>query len=305
MNFVKRMGYDLKHNYILLLMLLPGIALFVLFRYLPMYGLLISFKNYQLFKGFYASPWVGLKHFRAFFSDPYAYRIIRNTFLLGFYNILFSFPAPIVLALILNEVRRPGFKRFTQTVSYIPYFISTVIIVGLLKTFLSTDNGVINNAIKALGGQPIVFFNEAGWFRTLYIASDIWQSVGYGSILYLAAITGIDQELYEAARIDGASRFQNILHITVPSLLPTITILLIMRMGSIISVGFEKVYLMYSPATYETADVISTYVYRTGMTGDANIGKATAIGFFNSIVSLVFVTGTNFISKRVLHESLW
>ena len=286
-------------------MLLPGIALFVLFRYLPMYGLLISFKNYQLFKGFYASPWVGLKHFRAFFSDPYAYRIIRNTFLLGFYNILFSFPAPIVLALILNEVRRPGFKRFTQTVSYIPYFISTVIIVGLLKTFLSTDNGVINNAIKALGGQPIVFFNEAGWFRTLYIASDIWQSVGYGSILYLAAITGIDQELYEAARIDGASRFQNILHITVPSLLPTITILLIMRMGSIISVGFEKVYLMYSPATYETADVISTYVYRTGMTGDANIGKATAIGFFNSIVSLVFVTGTNFISKRVLHESLW
>ena len=286
-------------------MLLPGLALLIVFKYLPMYGLLISFQNYQLFKGFFASPWVGFKNFQKFIDDPFFYRLVRNTFLLGLYNMLYTFPAPIIFAILLNEVRLRKFKRVVQTVSYIPYFISTVIIVGLLKSFLSTDQGVINNAIVSLGFTKINFFSEPKWFRTIYIGSEIWQGLGYGSILYLAAITGIDQELYEASRMDGATRFQNILHITIPCLIPTISILFIMRVGSIISVGFEKVYLMYSSATYETADVISTYVYRMGMKSNPNISYASAVGIMNSIVSLILVWGANTFSRKFLEESLW
>ena len=305
MGVFRRLGYDFKRNRLLLLMLLPGMALLIIFKYLPMYGLLISFQNYQLFKGFFASPWVGFKNFQKFIDDPFFFRLVRNTFLLGLYNMLYTFPAPIIFAILLNEVRLRRFKRVVQTVSYIPYFISTVIIVGMLKSFLSTDQGVINNAIVALGFTKINFFSEPNWFRTIYISSEIWQGLGYGSILYLAAITGIDQELYEASRMDGATRFQNILHITIPCLLPTISILFIMRVGSIISVGFEKVYLMYSSATYETADVISTYVYRMGMKSNPNISYASAVGIMNSIVSLILVWGANTFSRKFLEESLW
>lgn len=306
MNFIQRIEYDLRRNKLLLLMMLPGIALLIVFRYLPMYGLLISFQNYQLFRGFFASPWVGFRNFEKFFNDPFFFRLVRNTFLLGLYNILYTFPAPILLAILFNELRMLWFKRVVQTVSYIPYFISTVIIVGMLKSFLSTDNGVINNLIVSLGGAKINFFSEPSWFRTIYISSEIWQGVGYGSILYLAAITGIDQELYEASRIDGASRIQNIFHITIPCLIPTISILFIMRVGSIISVSFEKVYLMYSSATYETADVIATYVYRMGIkSSNPNFSYASAVGIMNSIVSLILVWGANTFSRRFLEESLW
>ena len=306
MSVLRRVSYDLRHNRILLLMMLPGVTLLIVFRYLPMYGLLISFQDYQIFKGFFDSKWVGLRQFERFINDPFFFRLVRNTFLLGLYNLLYTFPAPILLALMLNEVRLQKFKRVVQTVSYIPYFISTVIIVGMLKSFLSTDNGVINNMLVSLGFAKINFFSEPGWFRTLYIGSEIWQGVGYGSILYLAAITGIDQELYEAARIDGANRLKSIWHITIPCLIPTISILFIMRVGSIISVGFEKVYLMYSSATYETADVISTYVYRMGMMGTApNISYASAVGIMNSVVSLFLVWGANAFSRHFLEESLW
>ena len=306
MGVIRQITYDLRRNKILLLMLLPGLALLIVFKYLPMYGILVSFQDYQIFKGFWLSKWVGLRQFSRFVNDPFFKRLVRNTFLLGLYNLLYTFPAPILLALLLNEVRLPRFKRVVQTVSYIPYFISTVIIVGMLKSFLSTDNGVINNAIVAMGFTKINFFSEPGWFRTLYISSEIWQGVGYGSIIYLAAITGVDQELYEAARIDGANRVQNIWHITIPCLIPTISILFIMRVGSIISMGFEKVYLMYSSATYETADVISTYVYRMGlMSSDPNISYATAVGLINSVVSLILVWGANAFSRRFLEESLW
>ena len=287
-------------------MLLPGLTLLIVFKYLPMYGLLISFQNYQLFKGFFSSPWIGFKNFQKFIEDPFFFRLVRNTFLLGLYNLLYTFPAPIIFAILLNEVRLLKLKRVVQTVSYIPYFISTVIIVGMLKSFLSTDNGVINNMLVSLGITKINFFSEPGWFRTIYVGSEIWQGLGYGSILYLAAITGIDQELYEASRMDGASRLQNIIHITIPCLIPTISILFIMRVGSIISVGFEKVYLMYSSATYETADVISTYVYRMGIkSASPNISYASAVGIMNSLVSLLLVWGANTFSRKFLEESLW
>jgi len=306
MGTLRRLRYDLRHNHVLLLMMLPGLALLIIFKYMPMYGILVSFKDYQLFKGFLASKWVGFRQFQRFFNDPFFFRVVRNTFILGFYNLFFNFPAPILLALMLNEVRLRRFKRVVQTVSYLPFFISHVIIVGMLKSFLSPDNGVINNAIAALGMEKINFFSLSSWFRTIYIGSELWQGVGYGSILYLAAITGIDQELYEAARVDGASRTQNIIHITIPCLIPTISILFIMRVGGVITVGFEKVYLMYSSATYETADVISTYVYRMGLMGtDPNISYATAIGLINSVVSMILVWGTNMFSRKFLEESLW
>lgn len=302
-SFFQNLKYDLKFNKALLLMSLPGILWLIIFRYVPMYGVLIAFKKYSLFKGFFESEWVGLRYFKQFFEDPYFFRLIKNTFLLGVYDLLWSFPAPIILALLLNELRIEKFKKFTQTVTYMPYFISTVIIVGILQSMFASD-GVVNQIIQMLGKEAIAFFNEAKYFRTLYISSGIWAGVGYGSIIYLAAITGIDPELYEASKIDGASRLQNIFYITLPSIIPTITVLLILRIGSVLSVGFEKVFLMYSPATYETADVISTYVYRKGIQ-DQNFSFATAVGLFNSIISLVLLTSSNYFSKKILKESLW
>lgn len=296
--------YDFRHNKWLLAMSVPGLICIILFRYLPMAGLVMAFQDYSLFLGFTGSEWVGFDNFTRFFTDPYCFRLIRNTFLLGLYDLLWSFPAPILLALALNEVKNEKFKKTTQTLTYLPYFISVVIIVGIMRSIFASDGGVVNNLAKMLGGSSVAFFNEPGWFRTLYIGSGIWQSVGYNSIIYLAAITGIDPQLYEAAKIDGATRFQCIYKITLPSIVPTIAVLLTMRFGSILSVGFEKIFLMYSPATYETADVISTYVYRMGML-QQDFGYASAVGLFNSVVAVVFLVGGNWISKHVFDESLW
>jgi putative aldouronate transport system permease protein len=285
-------------------MSLPGLIMLILFRYLPMYGIIIAFQRYGLFLGITKSPWIGFENFVRFFQDPYCFRLIRNTFLLGIYSILWTFPAPILLAVLFNEVKSNRFKRITQSISYMPYFISTVIIVCLMKSLLSSDDGILNKCIIALGGSNIAFFNEPKWFRTLYIGSDIWQGIGYGSIIFLAAITGIDAELYEASRIDGANRLHNIIHITLPSILPTIAVLFVLRMGAVLSVGFEKVFLMYSPATYETSDVLSTYVYRIGLLGQ-DFGYGTAVNLFNSIVSVIILLLANLFSKKVLQESLW
>lgn len=301
--FLEDVSYDIKHNKVLLLMSLPGLIWLFIFKYAPMYGVLIAFKKYSLFQGFNASPWVGLRYFNQFFQDPYFFRLIKNTFLIGVYNLLWSFPAPIILALLLNELKGTKFKKFTQTVTYMPYFISTVIVIGILKSMMASD-GVINQIIQSLGGTGIAFFNNAEYFRTIYISSDIWSGIGYGSIIFLAAMTGIDPELYEAAKIDGATRIQNIIFITIPSIIPTITVLLILRIGAVLSVGFEKVYLMYSPATYATADVLSTYVYRFGIQ-NSNFSYATAVGLFNSLISLVLLVSANYFSKKVLKESLW
>ncbi|MCM0646993.1 ABC transporter permease subunit [Clostridium swellfunianum] len=298
-SLISNLKYDFKYNKAILLMTIPGLLWLLIFRYVPMYGVLIAFKKYSLFKGFLKSEWVGFRYFIQFFEDPYFFRLLKNTFLLGLYNMLWSFPAPIILALLLNEVKNKRFKKFTQTVTYMPYFISTVVIVGIMKSMFASD-GVINHILHS----SVPFFNSPDLFRTLYISSDIWSTIGYGSIIYLAAITGIDPELYEAAKIDGASRLQNIIYITIPSIIPTITVLLILRVGAVLSVGFEKVFLMYSPATYQTADIISTYVYRKGIQ-DQNFSFATAVGLFNSVISLILLTVSNYFSKKTMNESLW
>ncbi len=302
--FADAVVYDFKHNKILWALSLPGLILLILFKYLPMYGIVISFYDYNLYGGISGSEWIGFENFIRFFKDPYFFRVLRNTFVLGLYGIIWTFPAPIILALILNEVRFSGFKRVTQTISYLPHFISTVIIVGILKIVLSVDGGIINIIISTLGGNPIQFLNDPKWFRTIYIASDIWQGVGYGSIVYLAAISGVDVQLYEAAKIDGASRFRCMISITLPCIIPTIMVMFIMKVGSILSVGFEKVLLLYQPATYETADVISTWVYRKGML-EQDFGLSTAVGLFNSLINIIFLFGANWFSKKFMDEGLW
>jgi putative aldouronate transport system permease protein len=296
--------HDIKHNKWLLVMSLPGFVMIILFRYLPMGGIVMAFQNYSLFLGLSGSRWIGLSNFIRFFTDPYFFRILGNTFLLGVFDILWSFPAPILLALMLNEVTARRFKKITQTITYLPYFISVVIIVGIMRSIFGNEGGVINTAITALGGDMIAFFNEPRWFRPLYIGSGIWQNVGYSSILYLAAITGIDSQLYEAAKIDGASRMSCIFRITLPCMIPTIAVLFTLRIGSVLSVGFEKILLIYSPAIYSVADVISTYVYRMGMINQ-DYGYAAAVGLFNSVVAVLFLLFGNWISRRLFEESLW
>ena len=297
--------YFLK-NKALYVMLIPGLLNLLLFKYLPMWGIIISFQQFHPARGIAGSRWVGLKHFIDFFNDPYCYRIIRNTLVLGVYVIIFSFPAPIVFALLLNEIRNMKFKRISQTISYMPYFLSIVVVIGLVRDMTAVSDGVINWIIGALGGDKIAFFMEPGWFRPLYIISGIWQGVGFGSIIYLAAIAGINPELYESAIIDGANRFSQVWHITLPSILPTIMILFILRVGGILATDFQKILLMYSPFTYETADVISTYIYRVGIESvGSNFSYAAAVGLFSAVISLIFLVVANRIAKSVSDYSLW
>lgn len=295
--------YDWKRNKNLLLMSLIGFIVVFIFRYMPMGGIVIAFKDYNVFRGILASPWCGLKHFRSFFGDPYFGRLLRNTFLTGFLTFIFTFPAPIILALMLNELKDGMYKKVTQTITYLPYFISAVIIVSLMKTMFSV-NGPVNNIITAMGGEAIMFFNEPGWFRPLYVGSTIWQTVGYNSIIYLAALSGVDPSLYEAATLDGATKMQKIMHVTLPAISGTILVLLIMNIGSVVSVGFEKVFLMYNPGIYVTADVLSTYTYRRGIEGqDYSFGAA--VDLFNSAISMTLLVIANVISKKVAGEGLW
>lgn len=293
----------LVRDWDLYLMIVPAIVLFIVFHYIPMYGITIAFKDYNIVDGILGSEWAGMKHFHNFVNDPFFYRIIRNTLLINFYELIFAFPAPIVLALMLNEVRSPFFKRFTQSISYLPHFISTVVMVGILMKLASTD-GVINGALAYLGLPTQNFFGDASWFRTLFVGSGIWQTIGWSSIIYLAALTGISEDLYEAARIDGAGRFQQIRYITLPGIMPTIVILFILNIGLTLNVAFEKVYLMYNPAIYETADVISTYVYRRGIQG-MDYSYASAIGLFNAIIAFVLLILANWGSKKAGQNSLW
>lgn len=288
----------------LLLLITPTILYFILFRYLPMWGILISFKNYSAFKGFWGSPWVGFKHFSMFFSNPKFFQLIRNTFLLSLYTLIWSFPAPIILALTLNEVKSLRSKKFVQTVSYIPHFISTVVVVGMVTMFLSPSGGVVNVLLENLGFDKINFMADARYFRTLYVLSDVWQGMGWGAIVYLAALSNIDPGLYEAATIDGANKFKRIIHITLPCIAPTIITLLLLRTGSLLSVGFEKVFLMQNPITYATSDVIGTYIYRQGLVS-GNFSYASAAGLFNSAVNLAFLISSNYLSKHYSETSLW
>ncbi|QNK58807.1 sugar ABC transporter permease [Paenibacillus sp. PAMC21692] len=295
--------YDSRHY---LLMLLPGILYYLIFHYAPMYGVIIAFKDFNMFQGIWGSPWAsqsGFYNFIELFQSPEFFRVIRNTILLSFYLILFSFPMPILLALSLNEARNGIWKRSVQTITYLPHFISTVVICGMIFNFLSLD-GMINQIASWLGAERIQYLLMPEYFRTIFITSDIWQTIGWGSILYLAALSGIDTSLYEAARIDGANRWHQIIHINIPALIPTIVILLIFNIGNLMQISFEKVLLLYQPNTYETADVIGTYVYRRGIIG-TQFSFATAVGLFQSAIGFAMIMLANWSARKLTSNSLW
>ncbi len=295
---------DFKRNYNLYLMALPALLLFIVFCYFPMYGIIIAFKNYDMAKGISGGDWVGFKYFIQFFKDPACWRLIRNTLSIGIYSLLWGFWPPILLAILLNETKLMGYKKTVQSISYLPHFISIVVIVGMLMEVLS-PTGIVNQfRTWAFDAKSIPYFNEAKYFRGLYIGSGIWQGMGWGSIIYLAALSGISSELYEAAMIDGANRFRRIWHISLPGILPVVTIILILNAASIVNVGFEKIQLMYQPLTYETADVISTYVYRRGITS-LNFSYGTAIGLLNSVVAFAILYISNTVSKNMKGSTLW
>lgn len=282
---------------------LPILAYYIVFHYLPMFGICIAFQDYRAAKGVLGSKWVGLKHFYSFFSSEYCWRTIRNTLFINFYSLVFGFPAPILLALLINEVKATAYKKGIQTISYMPHFVSTVVICGLLSDFCAST-GIITTVTTLFGFERTNLLNSAKLFRTIYVASGIWQGVGWGSIIYLATLSGTDPCLYEAAVIDGAGRFRQALHVTLPTLVPLIVLQLIMRMGQMMSVGYEKIILMYNGLTYETGDVISSYVYRRGLqSGEFSFG--TAVGLFNSVCNLVLLVASNGISRRLTDESMW
>lgn len=291
-----------KQRY-LLLMTLPGFLVVLVFSYFPMYGVLIAFQNYSVRKGILGSEWIGFQHFIDFFSNPLACRTVKNTLVLGFLNLIWSFPIPIILALLFNELRSLKFKKAVQTISYFPYFLSTVIVAGMLLEFCSRE-GLFNQIRAFFGQNPILFLQEPGWFRTLFIGSGIWSGAGYGTILYLAAISNVDPTLYDVASIDGANRFQKIRHITLPAIAPTVTIMLIMAVGGILGSDFQKVILLYNPQTYSVADVIGSYTYREGIVG-ARFEYTTAIGLFQSVVGFVLIFLANKFSRKVSDTSLW
>ena len=294
---------DLYRNRWIYMMALPILGFYILFHYVPMYGATIAFRNFHPIRGIMDSPWVGFDNFRAFFGSIHAWRVIRNTFLLSFYSMLWGFPAPIIFALLLNEIGNTIYKRVNQTLSYLPHFISLVVVCYLVVNFVSY-RGLVNDIIYFLGGTRRNLLLDPGNFRTIFIASEVWQGIGFGSIIYLAAISSLDQEIYEAAVIDGAGRFRRCLHITIPGIMPTITILLILRMGTLMSVGFERVLLLYHPGIYETSDVISTFVFRRGLL-DADWSFSAAVGLFNSVINFSLVVGANMFARRVSDTSLW
>lgn len=295
---------SLRKYWDLYLLLIPVVAYFVLFKFLPMYGLQIAFRDYKPRRGFWGSDWVGFKHFIRFFSTYTCWQIISNTLVLSLLTLLFTFPLPILLALILNEMRDGAYKKTVQTVTYAPHFLSTVVVVGMITAFCSPSTGIVNTLIKAFGGKPIYFMAKAEWFRPLYVISEIWTNTGWDSIIFLSALSSVDMQMYEAARIDGASRMKMLRYITLPSIMPTIAIMLILHCGRVMSIGFEKVFLMQTDLNIGVSEVISTFVYQQGIRG-AQTSYATAVGLMNSVVNFILVIAVNTISKRVSEVSLW
>lgn len=302
LKFFKKQWIKNKYLYI---MLLPVLAFYLIFAYGPMYGLLMAFQdNYVPSKGIFSGQWVGFENFRMFFDSYYFARLIRNTIILSLYSIVLGFPAPIILALLLNEVRSKRFKQTVQTISYLPHFISIVVVVGMIKSFSALDGGLFNIVRQMFGYQPIMLLAEQDLFRPLYILSNIWQGAGWSSIIFLAALAGIDSQLYEAAKIDGAGRWKQLLHVTLPSIVPTIVILLIIRLGGVMNSDVQKILLMQTSATYEVSDVLSTFVYRSGVL-EGNYTYSTAIGLFNGVINFMLLIITNAISRKTSSTSLW
>ncbi len=293
-----------KRDWQLYLMLIPTIVWLLVFLYKPMYGLQIAFKDYSVFKGIAASPWIGFEHFYTLFGNDQFWRAVKNTVVISFFSLLIGFPMPILLALMFNEILRPLFKRVAQTIVYLPHFISAVIIAGIVIAGFSPSSGVVNTFLGWFGIESIYFLTKPEWFRPIFIGSTIWQEAGFSSIIYLAAIAGVSPTLYESAVVDGASRWQMIWKITLPSILPTIIIMLLIRIGNLLEVSFEMIILLYQPATYQTADVINTFVFRQGLEG-GQYDFASAAGLFNAVVAFVLVMLANSISKRYSRTSLW
>ena len=286
------------------ILLLPALAYFLIFCYGPMYGAQIAFRNFNARDGITGSAWVGFAHFERFFRSPYFGILLRNTFVISIYGLLAGFPLPILLALSLNELKGTKVKKLAQTDTYAPYFISTVVMCGMLIAFLNPNTGIINKLIAALGGEPVPFLSEAALFPSIYVWSGVWQGTGWGSVIYFAALSGVDPQLLEAATLDGATRWQKIWYVNLPALMPTIVIMLIMNCGSLLSVGYEKAFLLQNALNLETSEVISTYVYKTGLVS-AQYSFSTAIGLFNSVVNLILLVTVNAVSRRIGENSLW
>jgi putative aldouronate transport system permease protein len=295
--------WALRRNWQLYSLAVAPLLFFLIFRYLPMIGNVIAFRRFRPGGSLFGDRWVGLRYVRLFIGDASFWDAFGNTLIIGTLTLLFCFPLPVILALLLNEVRTRYLKRFVQSVSYLPHFISIVIIAGMIMQVLSVD-GVVNQALKAFGGEAVPFLQRADWFRTIYVSSEVWQTVGWGTILYLAALTTIDSDLYEAARIDGANRWRQTWHVTLPGIRPTMVTLLILNIGTFLAVGFEKILLIYNPLTYPTADVVSTYLYRVGIVS-GNFSYAAAIGLFEALIGLTLVLSANLISRRTIGTSLW
>lgn len=294
---------DLHRNGNAYWMLLPAIVLIFIFSYLPMYGITIAFKAYKPIRGIVGSDWVGFQYFTQFFSSPSFLKLLRNTLHISLYTLLIGFPAPILLALMINEIHCSGYRRVVQTITYMPYFISTVVICGILKNFLSYD-GVFNAVRLLFGVEPISFLSNSKMFPSIIVWSGVWQNIGWNSVIYIAALSAIDPQLYEAARIDGCNRLGQTYHITLPGILPTIVILLILNVGTLMTVSSDKILLLYTPLTYETGDVFGTYVYRKGIRG-GDYSYSTVVGLFQNIVNFLLLIGCNALSKKVTEESLW
>ncbi len=298
-----------RRHYVLYLMLIPGLFFLVIYKFLPLYGITIAFKDYSIFNGINPldaianSDWVGMKHFNRLFAGSAFSKVLKNTLIINGYKILFLFPIPILSAIMLNEIQQKSYKKLAQTAIYVPYFFSWVVIFGIFYSLLGSY-GVVNTLLAQLGLERISFFSDARYFRSLLVFTEGWKEVGWNAVIYLAAITAIDPALYEAARVDGASRLRQIWHVTLPGLTPTIVLMLILKVGYILDTGFEQILVMYNATVYDVADVIQTYVYRMGL-GQADFSMGTALGLFNSAVAFVLIVGANQVSKRLLNRSIW
>ena len=302
-SFWTRLRLDLKRHKWKYIVVLPVVIWLILFCYKPMYGIVIAFQNYRMSKGIAGSEWVGLYHFSRFFKDPFCWRVIRNTFTISLLSVAFSFPVPVLLALMLNEVKNKYFKKTVQTVTYMPHFISTVVVCSIIHTLFGA-NGLVPEFLESMGGSGRSFLLQSKLFYPIYIGSGIWEEAGWNSIIYLAALSNIDQDQYEAARVDGAGRMRQLWNITLPGIIPTVVMLLILKLGKVMSVGYEKIILLYDPMTYEVADVISTYVYRKGMI-DTDYSYSTAINLFNSVVNILLLIIANKLSKKAGQSGLF
>ena len=303
-NFFTRSFGEYKNNWPIFLMIVPGLIYFIIFHYIPLYGVTIAFKDFKLLEGVMGSPWAGLKYFKMAFESVDFWNSFRNTMIISFLKLLFNFPAPILLALLLNEVRCMRFKKVVQTISYLPHFLSWVVFAGIITSFLSPSTGVVNLVIKSLGFEPIYFVADNEWFRPILVITAVWKEIGWGTIVYLAALGGVDMQLYEAATIDGASKWKQTIHVTLPAITPTIVVMFIFAVGAIVNDDFDQIYNMYNPAVYKTGEVISTYIYKIGLEG-MQYSLATAIGLFKNIIAIVLIVATNYICKAFDENALW